>query len=529
VTERIIALVGVQLLLLVLGAGLLPLLRLARTRRELLSRLPLAYPVGLAAGGILAADLAVVDVPVGGIALPVLAAASLAGGLIRLPAGTRRVRARPRPSTIAAVGLLATIVVFAVDAVRNFAIDPLRETDGWAIWGLRARALFDFGHPIAPVFTDPAASYQALQHPLLLPALEAVDSRFMGTFDPTLVHLQCFCFGVAFAIGAWYLLRQHTSPLLLAAVLLAGMTAPTFYNQLSTNLADVPLALFVALGVALLATWLRTGAEGLLPAAALFLGAAALTKNEGEVFALTAFLAAAAVGGRARLRPLALGAAAVVAADLPWRIWIWANHVKIAEYSISNLANPGYLWGHRDRVGPSISQLWLEIASGDAFSYVVPLGVLGLVGAVVVGRYRPAAFGALWLLLSFAGLVAIYWISTKPLSSHLSDSADRTIDSLVFGGLLLVPALVGGGTEPASGSSRSSGSQKAVPLEGGRPRMPKLGGWRTSRALFSTRRESIRASVHNARDSAIRSAPSGSGSASGSSRPERPPTRSTTT
>jgi hypothetical protein len=459
VTGRVVALVGVQLLLFVLGIGLLPMLRLATTRRELLSRLPLAYPLGLAAGGILAADLAVVSVPVGGIALPVLAIGSLALGLRRLPPGPGRTWARPSLPAVAAHVLLVVIVGFGIDAVRNFAIDPLRETDGWAIWGLRARALFDFGHPVAPVFTDPDASYQALQHPLLLPALEAVDSRFMGTFDPTLLHLQCFCFGVAFVVGGWYLLRSHTSLVLLAAVLLAAVTAPTFYNQLSTNLADVPLALFVALGVATLATWLRTGAEGLLPAATLFLAASALTKNEGEVFALTAFLAAAAVGGRARLRPLAIGAAAVLAIDLPWRIWIWANHVKIAEYSISNLVNPGYLWHHRDRVGPSISQLWFEISSRGSFSYVVPLAVFGLVGAFVLRRYREAGFAALWLLLSFAGLVAIYWISTKSLSSHLSDSADRTIDSLVFGGALLVPALIGGDAKPAPDASQAAGSR----------------------------------------------------------------------
>ena len=248
-TGRILAIAGVQVLLFVLGAGLLPVLRLAATRRELLARLPLAYPIGLAAGGILSADLAVVHVPVGGIVLPLLAGASLGIGLWRLPGGARRSRWRPGPGDLAAYALLAVIAVFGGAAVRVFAVKPLQEIDGWAIWGLRGRALYDYGHPIAPVFTDPM-SYQALQHPLLLPALEAVDSRFMHTFDPTLVHLQTFGFAVAFVVGGWFLLRAYTSKLLLAAVLLAAVTAPTFYNQLQSNLADMPLALFVALGVA---------------------------------------------------------------------------------------------------------------------------------------------------------------------------------------------------------------------------------------------------------------------------------------
>jgi hypothetical protein len=448
VTSRIVAIVGVQLLLFVLGAGLLPVLRLASTRRELLARLPLGYPVGLAAGGILAADLAVVHVPVGGIGLPFLAAASLGIGVRRLPGGTRTKRRRPRVGELAAFALLTVIAGLGIAAVRVFAVWPLHETDGWAIWGLRARALYDFGHPLAPVFTDPSASYQALQHPLLLPALEAVDSRFMRVFDPTLLHLQLFGFGVAFVIGAWYLLRHHTSPLLLAAVLLATVTAPTFFNQLETNLADMPLALFVALGVASLATWLRTGAAGLLPAAALFLSAAALTKNEGEVFALTAFGAAAIVAEPRRLRPLGLAAASVVAVDLPWRVWLWVHHVKIAEYSLGNLYSPAYLWAHRGRVGPSASELWTQIWRLDSFSFVVPLVLLGLLGGLVSRRYRAVSFGAAWLVLSFVGLVSIYWISTEPLSSHLSNSSDRTIDSLVFGGALLVPALLGNGRSP---------------------------------------------------------------------------------
>ena len=264
----------------------------------------------------------------------------------------------------------------------------------------------------------------------------------MGSFDGTLVQLQLVGFGVAFVGGAWGLLRDRVPPLLLAAVLLAVITTPTFIYQLQSNYADVPLAIFIALGVASLALWLRRGGEGLLPAAALFLGAAALTKNEGEMFSLTAFVAAALVARRAQLRPLAVGALFVVAVDLPWRIWLWAHHVKIAEYSLSNLFSPSYLYDHRDRVGPSAHQLWTQLWRLEAFSYVVPLILLGLAGALFLRRFRPAAFAGVWLLLSFAGLVAIYWISTNKVGNHLADSSDRTIDSLVFGGALLVPVLL---------------------------------------------------------------------------------------
>jgi hypothetical protein len=443
---RPLGILGANGVMLVLGAGLLPVLRLAASRREVAARLPLAYAVGLAATGILAAELAVVDVPVGWVALGFIAAASLALGVRRLrgaaPAwrggggGVRRAVLRALP------GLALALVAgaFFVQAGRLLAVKPLLEYDGWGIWATRARALYLFGHPAAPVFTD--APYQALQHPLLLPSLEALDARAMRTWDGTAVHLQLLGFAVALVGGGWGLLRRRSPPLLLAACLLAALLAPTFFNQLPSNYADVPLAAFVAVGVASLGAWLQGGGSGLLPAAALFLAAGALTKNEGEMFALAAFVAAALVARRAQRRPLALAAVAVVAADLPWRIWIWAHDVKIAEYSLADLFSPSYLYDHRGRVGPSASALWTQIWRLESWSFVVPLVFVGLAGAVALRRFRPAAFAAAWLTLSFAGLLAIYWISTNPLSSNLFNSSDRTIDSLVIGGALLVPVLL---------------------------------------------------------------------------------------
>ena len=468
-TTRILELALANALMLALGCGLMPALRLARTRRELLARLPLAYAVGLAATGILAADLAVVDVPVGRIVLAVLAAGSLALGLRALPGGPRRSRTRIRPAELPALALLAVAAAFAVPAARLFGVKPLLEYDGWAIWATRARALYVFGHPAAPVFTDSA--YPALQHPLLLPALEAVDFRFMGAFDGTLVHLQLLGLAVGFVGGSWTLLRGTTRPVLLAATLLAVVTAPSFFNQLQTNYADVPLAMFVALGVAALAAWLRTADRGLLPAAALFLAAGALTKNEGECFALTAFVAAALVVRVGQRRPLAVAASAVLAADLPWRIWLQVNHVKIAEYSLSNLFSPSYLSGQSGRVGPSSRALWTQIARTESWSRLVPLVLLALVGAGVLRRFRLALFGAGWLLLSFVGLVAIYWISTNTVESNLSNSSDRTIDSLLLAGALLVPVLLA--------ADRGGGIPDAAPA--GRARRQLRDRWRVAR------------------------------------------------
>jgi hypothetical protein len=460
-TGRVLALVLANAWMLAFGAGLLPLLGLARTPGQLLARLPLAYAVGLVATGVAGAELALVHVPVGWALLAVLAVASLALGLRRLewtPAGRPPARVRELP----ALALLAVVLVFIGAAARLFAVKPLWEVDGWMIWGLKAHALYEFGHPISPIFTD--RPYAGLPYPLWLPALEAADFRFMRVFDGTLVHLQLIGLALAFVGGAWVLLRRAAPPLLLATALLAIVTAPAFFTQLQTNFADIPLGMLLALGVAALAAWLRTGEPGLLPAAALFLGAGAITKNEGELFALCALAAAALVARGPQRRPLGLAALAVLAIDLPWRIWLQVHHVP-SIYSLSNLLSPSYLDAHGNRVWPAARELLFQMRHVETWSYVPLLALVGLGGALLLRRFRLAAFAVAWLGLSFAGLLAIYWISPFPLGNHLYNSSDRTIDTLVIGAALLVPVLLSrSSSTPAYEPGRSrSGDPGSTP------------------------------------------------------------------
>jgi len=335
-TTSVLEIVAANALMLATGVGLLPILGVAKTRRELVRRIALAYPVGLAATGILSATLVVVDVPIGWPSLGAAAALALAVGhrsVGFLPAG----RGPARRHVLGRLSLVAA-AAFLVEASRLLAVRPLSDNDAWQIWGLRAEALYDFGRPVSPIFTAP--QYPELQHPLLLSALQALDAHAIGRWDGTLLHLQLAGFALAFVLGGWGLLRDRASSSLLGLTLLAVLTAPSFFAQLQTNYADIPLAVFAALGVAALGVWLSARETSALALAALFLGAAALTKNEGEMFALAAFVAAAIVCGRARLPALALAALAALLADLPWRIWLAVNHVRITDFSLATCSTP---------------------------------------------------------------------------------------------------------------------------------------------------------------------------------------------
>jgi hypothetical protein len=430
-----------QLLFLALGAGALPVLGIARGRAQLRARLPLAYLVGVALAGIVAAHLALLGAGFGVTELFVLAV------LVWILAW-RKLRTPPRQVTkchlasagvgiIGAVALLLALVLLA-HVTHMLETRPLYEWDGWAIWATKARALYDFGGAYGPVFTN----YPPVQHPLFLPALEAIDFHALGRFDGTLVHVQLGLLGFGFAAALWTLVRERVPSWLAGLGVLAIVSGTAFVKQLSTNYADVPLALFVALGAVCLARWLTEADRTLLPAAALFLGAATLTKSEGLLFALAAIVAALAAGGRARFRGTLLTGAAVAVILLPWRAFVAAHNLKNPEYSLGNAVNPAYLYDHADRLGAT-----LRSVVGHAFSLdwglLVPLGLAAIVLAFLTGHRRLALFASLWTLLSFAGIILVFWISVVPVELTLRWAAYRTVASLVIGLAALAPLLAG--------------------------------------------------------------------------------------
>lgn len=440
-----------QALYVALGAGLLPLLRLAPSRELLLRRLGLAYMVGVAAAGILAAHLALLDAPLGLLELGLLAVVAVALGWRRL----RRAPKGPRPSAWhvpdtglewASAGLAAAALtvlgLLLVHATRAYAARPLKEWDGWAIWATKAKTLYEFGGVYEPVFT----SYEPVAHPILFPSLEAIGFRAMGAFDGTLIHVQLIALAFGFAAALWSLLGDRVPPAVLALGLLAVLSATPVLAQLSTNLADVPLAFFVALGVVCLGRFVLAGEGWTLVAAALLFGAAMLTKSEGLLYGIAAFAAVAAVTAVSRewrrLAHVGISAAAALAILVPWRIYLAANDLRNAEYRLSDALDPGYLADRSERVRPTVSRLWDELWSAD-WGLLPVLALVAITAGALARRYRLAAFALLWPVLAFLGLVLVYWISVVPVELTLTWTAGRVVVSLVIGAAALAPLLVG--------------------------------------------------------------------------------------
>jgi hypothetical protein len=407
-----------------------------------------AFPLGLVALAAPASYLALLGIPVGWTAaivwaVVVAAAVWRSRSWRRLPALPRL--GRPRLVGLPAAAVAVVTAAMLLYAARTFAVRPLIDWDAWAVWTAKARLLYvDPGRAAAALRSG---SYGQTPYPIGLPTIEAIGFGAMGRYDPTLIGVQFALLAFAFPISLWALLQARARSFVIALAALVVVGAPQILYQLMTHYADVPLGLFVGLGVAAGGAWLADPDEGwLLVCFAAFLGMAGITKSEGFLFALVAAVAlvaaAALLQSPRRLTAAVAGAGGVLALMLPWRIYCSVYGLTTADYDLARVVDVGYLRAHDDRVSPVIRELWHQASTSDKFGMVTWGIALALVAGAIAARWTVLVFAAIWLGVSSAGLVTLYWASNLGLSSHLTNTSQRTIVSLLIGGVSLVPLLV---------------------------------------------------------------------------------------
>jgi hypothetical protein len=424
----------------VAGGWLLP------ARRETWRRLGAAYLFGIVVVVVPASYAALLGIPVGLSAFMV--------GLVVVALAWRRVGMpkleRPRigmPSVDALAGAAVAGVVFVVlgYAFRTFLMRPLVEFDSWAIWTPKARLLYqDASAAPAALRTG---QYGQAPYPLALPTLQALGFGAMGRFDGTLIGAQFAGLAFGFVGALWSVLAGRARPIAIALAAGAIVLAPELLFQLLTHYADVPLGLFVGLGVASAAAWTVRPDDGwLLACMVAFLAMAGLTKSEGLMFAI-AGVGALLVSqlGREwhwRWRPAVAATGALAAILVPWNIYCAAYGLSTTDYNLANVVNVRYLRDHSDRLGPIVRELWHQLSATQSWGYLVAAIAVGLATGLAARRWRSTVFAATWLALASGGLVLVYWISTLPTSSNLTNSSFRTIVSLLVGGTSLLPLLI---------------------------------------------------------------------------------------
>lgn len=429
------------------GLGGLALLAVIRPPRSGLwpTLAGVAPAVGLALAGLAATASAMVGADVG-----LVTTAIAAGVVVAAATVLARRRGWQPPSPVVRAGRLGRVVEagallalagLSVAIVRLAAATGLDQWDGWALWGAKAHALYAGGDVWSPVFTEPEYVMQHQEYPVLLPALEALSAEALGRFDPVLIDVEPAVVLVAFGWAAWGMLRLVTHPALAAGAALALTGSAPLAANAGANYADTVVASFVALGLLCLFVWLTRGvAPGgtvFLVLAGLFLAAAALTKGEGLLFALaglaTALLLARRLG-RPRRDVLVLGCG-VLGVAVAWALVDRLNGPGARNVDLGGALDSDAV----DRLTLATERLADELVDGWPVAGLAVVAALGL--AAVARVWLPGLFLAVWTLLSFAVLVAVYVVSVNPIDWHLGTSADRVVFSIALGAATVAPAL----------------------------------------------------------------------------------------
>jgi len=234
------------------------------------------------------------------------------------------------------------------------------------------------------------------------------------------------------------------------------------FDQLLTAYADVPLALFFAVGIAAAGRWLITGERWALAVAALCFGGALLTKNEGALFVVAAFLGLFLVAG-GRRRVLLLAAAADLLLLLPWRIYVRIHDLHDINYSLGDSFDFHHISGRLGVGRIAFGTLGSEMVDPLKWGLLAPLFALLVVAALTTGARALAIYASVWTLVSWLGLSWIYVITHYEYSSYLDSTKERVIGSIVLGGAALTPLLAAevwtrgarGRDQPRSGGART--------------------------------------------------------------------------
>jgi len=415
-------------------------------------RFGLGTLVGVAFLGAGAAVGAVAGLLLPGAAAGLLVAVALAPRL-RLDLSDSRAADTDRRRAVL-LGLVAAVgaVLLTLSVFR-----PVAWWDGWMVWSMKAKALAASGNFSGPVFTDPVYATSHPDYPPLFSAWQSVAYLLQGTSEVSWpLQLQLAWLWTAGAAGLVALAaRRSFAP---AVVVLAWVTAPHLVRQALSGYADVPMALLLVAGAALL----HLPLDGVDPrrrtwVAGVWLAAGALCKVEGLVLALLVAAPLLAVRGR---RGDGLRAGALAAASyLPWAIFVRVQ-------GFSNDIASGF-----SESTPTVATMVARVpvvALWIGREVLWPLRwsvlVLGCAALLVLVRRVPWPLIAT-TMLSF-GVFAAVWVTTPlDFDFHIRYSADRVVTAPL--GFLALAAAVSLTRAPV-GPSASGAAQPA--REAGGPR-----------------------------------------------------------
>ena len=427
------------------GFGVLALFGVGGSWAQLGRRAGLAPLAGMTWSGIAGATLATAGTRLSLVGLVVVTVGTCAAGVSRMrarqaPPAPPRAKAT-RAERLVVIAFLTGIAVVATLVVAAVHDKPLLDYDGWAMWGMKAKAIAVLGSADPAVFAGDAYERLHLEYPLLIPTLHALPLQALDSYSSNTINLNCVAIAAAGLLAIWGTYRDRVRPTLLCGFLAATLAMPELLWQVGTGYADVPLAMFVAAGVAAAARWL-VDREGMwLGLATLFLTAATLTKNEGLLFAACVYVALF-LAARGRRRALALSASAVAVAYAPWQLYTTLHGLKRPDFDLWSSFDVPWVAERLDRAPIAARTLLEHALEPREYGLVVLLMLAATALGLVVGHRALAVFAGGFALLSFAGLTWIYVLTPYDLSFYLSTNINRVVMAPIVSVAVLAPILV---------------------------------------------------------------------------------------
>ncbi len=273
--------------------------------------------------------------------------------------------------------------------------------DAWAIWGAKAKALALGAGPLQDVTYFGHGDY-----PLLWPAVWALSGWCGGGWE----EMGSRIWGPVFMLfSSWELIhvvwRRSACrwPALLAGTMFASI--PMVPLVASWSYAEAPFWLMTLCSYGCLLHWRETGDRRDITCAALLAVAAALTKNEGVLFALLALLWIFATGRPARIRAMGLFLAVMACLYLPWLYWVkiqlvlsshateglrlnWDTIIRAGERLPTAVEVIGRMWADPRQWnvvlwGLAVAMVWSFKQPGHREDFLLPMGIL-LVYCIIV-------------------------------------------------------------------------------------------------------------------------------------------------
>jgi hypothetical protein len=243
------------------------------------------------------------------ITVPLLALAPL---LARLRVVTPTERRASQATWISRAVDLLTILLVAGYAFY-VTLGPLWEWDFWAIFGVKARVFLENGGIDWGFLRSPYNLYANVDYPLMLPLLFDFSSILNKGWDERWIGLLYPAFTAALLLIVRPLVRRETESETITSVATLMFAGLSFTETAGTG--EAPLIAASGAAMLLARRALLDDDAIALRAAAVLLGVAAWTKNEG-VAMIAAAAIAIAITTRSWRKALALWPAAVIAA--PW-------------------------------------------------------------------------------------------------------------------------------------------------------------------------------------------------------------------